>query len=46
VYWQAADKVKREFDKGDTVDVVYRITRDYYKGNETPQFLVRDLRRA
>ena len=46
VYWQAAEKVKREFDLGDKVDIVYKITRNWYKGNETPQLVINDLKRS
>ena len=46
VYWQAAEKVKQDFDLGDTVDLVFRITRNWFKGNETPQLVVSDLKRS
>jgi single-stranded-DNA-specific exonuclease len=46
VYWQAAEKVKRDFDTGDRVDLVFRITRNYFNGNEIPQLMVSDLRRS
>jgi single-stranded-DNA-specific exonuclease len=46
VYWQAADKVKRDFDLEDKVDLVFRITRNWYNGSETPQLVVTDLRRS
>ena len=46
VYWQAAEKVKTDFDLGDTVDLVFRITRNWFKGNETPQIVVSDLKRS
>jgi single-stranded-DNA-specific exonuclease len=46
VYWQAADKVKRDFDLGDKIDLVFHINRNWFKGAETPQFVVSDLRRS
>ena len=46
VYWQAVEKVKRDFDLGDEVDVVFKITRNWFKGNETPQLVVSDLKRS
>ena len=46
VYWQAAEKVKRDFDLGDDVDLVFKVTRNWYKGNETPQLVVSDLKRS
>ncbi|MDR0512431.1 MAG: single-stranded-DNA-specific exonuclease RecJ [Treponema sp.] len=46
VYWQAAEKVRRDFDLGDQVDLAFKITRNYFKGNETPQLVVSDLKRS
>ena len=46
VYWQAAEKVKRDFDLEDKVDVVFKITKNWFKGNETPQLVVSDLKRS
>ena len=46
VYWQAAEKVKKDFDLGDKVDLVFRITRNWFKGSETPQLVVSDLKRS
>ncbi|GHV79344.1 single-stranded-DNA-specific exonuclease RecJ [Spirochaetia bacterium] len=45
VYWQAADKVKRDFDKNDTVDLVFTLNRNWFNGSETPQLMVTDLKR-
>ncbi|MDR2471802.1 MAG: single-stranded-DNA-specific exonuclease RecJ [Treponema sp.] len=44
VYFNAADRVKVDFDKGDTVDLVYRVSRNWYNGSVTPQLKVEDLR--
>jgi single-stranded-DNA-specific exonuclease len=46
VYWQAAERAKRDFDQGDNADLVFRITRNWFKGNETPQLVVSDLKRS
>ena len=46
VYWQAAEKVKKEFDLGDNVDMVFRISRNWFKGIETPQLIVSDIKRS
>jgi single-stranded-DNA-specific exonuclease len=46
VYWQAADKVKRDFDLEDQVDLCFKITRNWYNGNETPQLIINDLKRS
>jgi single-stranded-DNA-specific exonuclease len=46
LYWQAAEKVNEEFCLGDTVDLVFELSRNWYQGAETPQMIVRDLRRS
>jgi single-stranded-DNA-specific exonuclease len=46
MYWQAADKAKREFDIGDSVDIVFKFTWNWYNGTETPQIIITDLRRS
>ncbi|MDR1507523.1 MAG: single-stranded-DNA-specific exonuclease RecJ [Treponema sp.] len=46
LYWNAADKVRTEFDTGDTVDVVYTLSRNWFNGNDTPQMKIRDLKRS
>ncbi|MDR2363452.1 MAG: single-stranded-DNA-specific exonuclease RecJ [Spirochaetaceae bacterium] len=46
VYWQAAEKVKKEFDTGDRVDLVFKITRNWFNNAETPQLIILDLKRS
>ena len=46
VYWNAADKIKVDFDKGDMVDLVYTVNRKWFNGSLTPQLKVKDLRQS
>jgi len=47
LYWDAASRViNKEFDKGDYVDAVFTITRDWYKGIATPQMMISDLQKS
>jgi single-stranded-DNA-specific exonuclease len=47
LYWQAADRVlNKEFGVDDQVDMVFNFSRDYYKGNETPQMMITDLKKS
>jgi single-stranded-DNA-specific exonuclease len=46
VYWQAAGKVKQDFDLEDRVDLVYTVERNWFNGTETAQLKVTDLRRS
>ncbi len=46
VFWQAAERVKRDFDLRDRVDLVFQVGRNYFNGAELPQLTVTDLRRS
>jgi single-stranded-DNA-specific exonuclease len=47
LFWDAAERViNKEFDKGDYVDAVFTITRDWYKGIATPQMIINDLQKS
>ncbi|MCL2759894.1 MAG: single-stranded-DNA-specific exonuclease RecJ [Treponema sp.] len=47
LYWQSADRViNKEFGVNDKVDIIFNLTRDYFKGNETPQIMIMDLARS
>jgi len=47
LYWQSADRViNKEFSVNDSVDIAFNINRDYFKGNETPQIMVLDLKKS
>jgi single-stranded-DNA-specific exonuclease len=44
LYWQSADRVlNREFGVDDKIDIIFNVTRNYYKGNVTPQIMILDL---
>ena len=47
LYWGAAEKAhNKEFTIDDKIDVVFNLSRDYYKGNEIPQMLVMDIKKS
>jgi single-stranded-DNA-specific exonuclease len=47
LYWDAAVRVvNKEFGKGDRVDAVFTLSRDWYKGIATPQMMITDLRKS
>jgi single-stranded-DNA-specific exonuclease len=47
LYWDAAVRVlNKEFGKGDRVDAVFNISRDWYRGVPTSQMVIIDLRRS
>ena len=46
VFWGAADRVRVDFDNGDTVDAVFRVGTNFYQGRESQQLTVLDIRRS
>jgi single-stranded-DNA-specific exonuclease len=47
LYWDAASRVVNgDFGKGDRVDAVFTISRDWYKGIATPQMMIGDMRKS
>jgi single-stranded-DNA-specific exonuclease len=46
IYWQGAEKVKKDFDLADQVDLVFTLNRNWFNGIETPQIIITDLRRS
>jgi single-stranded-DNA-specific exonuclease len=47
LYWDAAVRVlNKEFGKGDRVDAVFNVSRDWYKGIATPQMTIIDLKKS
>lgn len=45
VFWKAGDRAGKDFDTGDSVDVVFRLGRNYYKNHESLQLTVLDMKR-
>ncbi|MDR1788608.1 MAG: single-stranded-DNA-specific exonuclease RecJ [Treponema sp.] len=46
VFWSAAERVPRDFGEGCAVDVIFEVGRNCYKGKETPQIEIKDMRRT
>lgn len=45
VFWSAGNRVGKEFNDGDIVDVVFRLGRNYFKNQELIQLTIVDIRR-
>jgi single-stranded-DNA-specific exonuclease len=45
VYWNAAEKVNTDFTLNDVVDAVFKIERNWFKGNDIPQLCIYDIQR-
>jgi single-stranded-DNA-specific exonuclease len=45
VYWNAAERAGRDFNLNDTVDMVFRLNRNYFMNTESLQLTVIDLKK-
>ncbi|NLK46510.1 MAG: single-stranded-DNA-specific exonuclease RecJ [Treponema sp.] len=46
LYWNAAEKLKTEFDIGDSIDAVFTVGRNYFNGSETAQLIITDIQKS
>lgn len=46
VYWSAAERVGRDFDADEPVDVVFTYGTNYYNGQEKPRLTIVDVKRC
>ncbi len=46
IFWQAAERLDRDFSVGDDVDAVFQVNRNTFKGTETPQMILQDVRKT
>jgi single-stranded-DNA-specific exonuclease len=45
VYWNSADRANRDFSRGDRVDIVFRLGRNYYMNKESLQLTIMDIKK-
>jgi single-stranded-DNA-specific exonuclease len=47
LYWGSAERVaNKEFGVNEKIDIVFNLNRNYYRGNETPQMIILDLKKS
>ena len=46
LWWNAADRYRKDFTEADRIDVAFRLQRNYWNGQETPQLVIIDARKA
>lgn len=46
LWWNAAERYGKEFDESDRLDVAFRLQKNYWNGQETPQLVIVDARKA
>ena len=43
MFWGEAERLGRDFSKGDSINIVYNINRNYYNGNMSPQIQILEI---
>lgn len=46
LFWREAERLGRDFNIGDKVDMLYSIEKNSFNGNVTPQIVVKEIRNA
>ncbi|TFG84414.1 MAG: single-stranded-DNA-specific exonuclease RecJ [Spirochaetales bacterium] len=46
LWWSAADKYEREFNLSDRLDILFKVSKNFWNGVESPQLVIVDARRA
>ena len=46
IFWQAAERLGRDFALGDTVDAVFQVNRNTFNGAEIPQMILQDIQKT
>lgn len=44
LFWGEAERLHRDFDKGDYIDILYQVNRNTFNGAETAQMILKDVR--
>ena len=45
-FWEQSERLKRDFDVGDRLDVVFQIERNTFNGMERPQMIIKDCKKS
>ncbi len=46
LWWGAADRIGRDFSASDRLDLVFKLSKNFWNGVESPQLIIVDARRA
>jgi len=46
LWWNAAERYGKDFDESDRLDLAFRLQKNYWNGQETPQLVIVDARKA
>ena len=45
-FWEQSERLKRDFDVGDRVDIVFQVERNTFNGMEKPQMILKDCKKS
>ncbi len=46
IFWNESERLHRDFEVNDKIDILFHIDRNTYNGTETPQLILEDLRKS
>lgn len=46
IFWQSADRLNRDFVVGDKIDAVFQVGRNTFNGADTPQMILKDMKKT
>ncbi|MCI1209563.1 MAG: single-stranded-DNA-specific exonuclease RecJ [Treponema sp.] len=46
MFWGEGERFHRDFDTGDSLDILYQVTRNTFNGMETPQLIITDIKKT
>ena len=45
LFWSQGERLHRDFEVGDKIDLIYHVERNTFRGNETPQLIISDIKK-
>ncbi|WP_428770258.1 single-stranded-DNA-specific exonuclease RecJ [Treponema sp. HNW] len=45
-FWEQSERLKRDFDVGDRIDIIFNIERNTFNGMEKPQIILKDCKKS
>ncbi len=46
MFWNEGERLRRDFEVGDDVDILFHVERNVFNGMETPQIVLKDIKRS
>jgi len=46
LFWNEAERLHRDFEIGDKIDILFNVQRNWFNGAETPQLILHDIKKS